>query len=172
MDSEEPTAWEEINPSAALAVRHEPRLPSSGLSRATPTEFRNELTACLALVAPTGMTEDDRQEWLRVAWGTLGHLPADLLALGCRKARESCDHPSKVVPTILAAASPMLDRRREHARPMPTERQIEVQPEPLTADQRAELNVLMKRFGIKTRYFDDGTVRELAEGEPDIVETQ
>lgn len=152
-----------------MAARPAPGWRFSELTPATRTEFRNELTACLALVAPTGMGDEDRAEWLKVAWGTLGHLPADLLKLGCRKARETCDHPAKVVPAILASATPLLDSRREHARTLPPERRIEAKEEPLNAEQRAEMNELMKRFGIRTRYFDDGSVRELRLGEDDIL---
>lgn len=68
------------------------------------------------MVAPVGMTEEARREWLAVAWATLKHLPADLLRIGCRKARESCDHPSKIVPAIVAETREDMARRREHLR--------------------------------------------------------
>lgn len=74
--------------------------------------FRNELTACLTLVAPAGMTEEAKRDWLAVAWGTLKHLPADLLVMGCRKARETCDHPSKIVPAIVEHTREWMNRRR------------------------------------------------------------
>jgi hypothetical protein len=101
-DSNEPTPWEEINPPMVSAPRHglPRRLRPSGAGHSD--VFRNELTACLTLVAPAGMTEEARRDWLAVAWGTLKHLPPDILAIGCKKARETCDHPSKIVPTILA----------------------------------------------------------------------
>lgn len=78
--------------------------------------FRNELTACLALVVPVGMTEAGRREWLAVAWETVGHLPPDLLQIGCKKARETADHPSKIVPTILFEVRDMMKWRREEMR--------------------------------------------------------
>jgi hypothetical protein len=62
------------------------------------------------------MNEEARAEWLAVAWHTVGHLPADLLAIGCKKAREVCDHPSKIVPAILAETRDLLERRRDHVR--------------------------------------------------------
>lgn len=71
------------------------------LTPATKMEFRNQLTACLILTAPSGMTEEARSDWLRVAWMTLSHLPSDLLERGCKKARETADHPSKIVPIIV-----------------------------------------------------------------------
>ena len=75
--------------------------------------FRNELTACLALVAPVGMTEESRREWLSVAWDTLKHLPPDVLAIGAKKARQKCDHPSKLVPTIIAETEHLVKWRRD-----------------------------------------------------------
>ena len=52
-DSHEATAWEEINPTTALALRQGRQLRcSEALKPAGSEVFRNELTACLALVAP------------------------------------------------------------------------------------------------------------------------
>lgn len=75
-------------------------------------DFRNHLTACLVLVAPTGMTKEDRNEWLRVAWGTLKLVPADMLARGCDVARRTCDHPSKIVACIMREIETSLAQRR------------------------------------------------------------
>jgi hypothetical protein len=83
--------------------------------------FRNELTACLALTAPAGMTEENRRDWLAVAWNTLKHIPADILVIGAHAARQKCDHPSKIVPTIIAECAPWLRRhyeRSERNRPL------------------------------------------------------
>lgn len=60
------------------------------------------------------MSEDDRREWLLAAWGTLQGIPADLLARGCQTARETCDHPSKLVPAILAEVKQAWAWRREN----------------------------------------------------------
>lgn len=78
--------------------------------------FRNELTACLALTAPVGMTEEARRDWLAVAWDTLKEFPPDILQLGARAARRKCDHPSKIVPTIVAETSELMRWRREAKR--------------------------------------------------------
>lgn len=104
------------------AVRLDPNLRPLALSAlqeadnrlrpASRDDFRRELTACLALVAPTGMAQDDRNEWLRVAWGTLENIPADLLKIGCGSARQKCDHPAKVVPAIMATISDLWEHRR------------------------------------------------------------
>lgn len=82
------------------------------LSPATRDDFRQQLTACLTLVAPTGMTQDDRNEWLKAAWGTLDGIPADLLASGATAARQWADHPAKVVPAILREIEAIWAKRR------------------------------------------------------------
>jgi hypothetical protein len=112
--TDEPTAWEEINPVTVSAQRQ--GLPSKC---SVPDEdritFRNELTACLTLTAPAGMTEENRRDWLAVAWDSLKHIPADILTFGARKARLKCDHPSKIVPAIIAETAEMMGRRSRMA---------------------------------------------------------
>jgi hypothetical protein len=110
------TPWEEINPPMASAPRPEPPSQYSDLTPATAAEFRNELTACLALVVPVGMSEEARRDWLTVAWGTLKFWPVDLLRIGCEEARRTCDHPAKIVPAIVEATQDSLERRRDRAR--------------------------------------------------------
>lgn len=122
----EVTAWEEINPPMVSVPRQGPG--SQSLADDTRIVFRNELTACLSLTAPAGMTEEGRRDWLAVAWDTLKHIPADILARGARKAREKCDHPSKIVPFIVEATREDMRLRREYppvAERIPAERQIE-----------------------------------------------
>lgn len=85
------------------------------MTPASTEHFATELTACLALVAPVGMTEESRREWLAVAWRTLQFLPADLLSIGCSEARKTCDHPAKLVPVIVAATSESMATRRRIA---------------------------------------------------------
>lgn len=148
MDRDEQTAWEDINPTTALVRQPEQRSASlDRLRPATNIEFRNELTACLVLVAPAGMTEEARGEWLRVAWETLKHLPADLLSMGCRKARETADHPSKIVPIILAETAELMRLRREAGRDaahIPPSHQL-APADVCTPEQAAEI---MKEFGL------------------------
>lgn len=110
-DIQEPTAWEDLGPVRTGLVR-QPEPPSRSLARpATEDDFRTELTACLALCVPSGMTEESRRDWLLTAWGTLRHLPADLLRQGCAKARQVCDHPAKIVPVIIADTEEQLRQR-------------------------------------------------------------
>jgi hypothetical protein len=65
--------------------------------------FRNELTACLTLTAPVGMDEEARRDWFAVAWDTLKDIPPGDLARAAKMARQTCDHPSKIVPAIVKA---------------------------------------------------------------------
>lgn len=140
------TAWEDINPPMGLVPRREQPLPCSAkLQPATSEHFRNELAACLALVAPAGMTEESRRDWLAVAWGTLKDLPADLLTFGCAHARKVCDHPSKIVPAIIAHTAESMERRRQWMRDsMPVERLPP--PDYCTPAQAAEI---LREFGLK-----------------------
>ena len=70
------------------------------------------LLSCLMLVAPSGMTESDRANWLSAARMTLSGIPADLLARGCKIARETCRFPSEIVPAIMTDAKPSWTRRK------------------------------------------------------------
>lgn len=85
---------------------------AESLTPASNEDFRNELTACLVLTVPTGMTQDERNTWLRAAWATLSHLPVDLLRKGCAAARRGADHPSKIVSIILKETEAELAGRK------------------------------------------------------------
>ncbi len=67
-------------------------------------EAMTELGRCLTLCAPSGMTQDDRIEWLTVALGEIGEIPAFAFARACAAARQTCDHPAKIVPAIVREA--------------------------------------------------------------------
>jgi hypothetical protein len=140
--------------SVNLHAKHlDPRLKSYGelalreaensLTSATPDDFRRQLTACLVLVAPTGMTQEDRTEWLRAAWGTLDGIPADLLEAGCEVARETCDHPAKIVPAIVRVVDPLWRKRKEDRANVRTALAKMTDPEPeeprCTPEQAAEI---------------------------------
>lgn len=86
------------------------------LTPATLKQGKAELGACLILVGPSGLSADDRKEWLAVAMQTLSGIPADLLAEGCAEARKRCRFPSEIVPTILETVEQRWKWRREDAR--------------------------------------------------------
>jgi hypothetical protein len=80
-----------------------------------------ELTRCLILCAPSGMSETERGDWLAVAWGEVSDLPAAAFADACSSARKTVDHPAKLLPAIMREAevyAKFLKRRlaREEAR--------------------------------------------------------
>jgi hypothetical protein len=130
------------------APRHGQQLRSSA-DEAARTIFRNELTACLALTAPVGMTEENRRDWLAVAWETLKHIPADILTIGTQAARQKCDHPAKIVPTIIAECAPWLRRhyeRSERDKPLAL-----ASPEPnyCTPEEAAEI---LRSVGLKSSF--------------------
>lgn len=80
---------------------------------ATEVEFITALTPCLQLCAPVGMSEQDRKTWFDAAYIALRHLPADILRYGALSAMQSADHPSKIVPIIIAATKERYATRRE-----------------------------------------------------------
>jgi hypothetical protein len=107
------------------------------------------------------MSEEARGEWLAVAWATLRHLPADLLAIGCGRARQTCDHHARIVPTIVAETREMLDRRREAMRlPAPAPFQLPA-PDRCTPEQA---RAILEEFGLASKF--GGTRRgETAKGD-------
>lgn len=164
---DEPTAWQDINPMTALARQAEqPLQRSASFAPASTEQFAAALTSCLALVAPSGMEESARREWLQVAWDTLKDLPADLLERGCRKARETCDHPAKIVPAILAETAEPMKWRRESERdrdagkylPPPRKRHVlDRRGEAMSESDTFELNKILEKLGARARYRADGS---------------
>lgn len=77
-----------------------------------------ELSACLMLVVPSGMTKDERGQWLQAARIALTGIPADLLKDGCAAARLKCRFPSEIVPAIYAAIGDRWEKRKRDARPV------------------------------------------------------
>ncbi|HKY80629.1 MAG TPA: hypothetical protein VJM09_04070 [Sphingobium sp.] len=69
-------------------------------------EIMAALSRCLTLTAPTGMTKEDRTEWLTIAAPELADLPSMIFDDACAHARRNCDHPAKVIPAILKFEPP------------------------------------------------------------------
>lgn len=61
-----------------------------------------ELTRCLVLTVPSGMTADDRKAWLRAAFDEVLTVPSYCFAEACAHARRVADHPAKIIPAIHA----------------------------------------------------------------------
>lgn len=103
-----------------------------------------ELLACLTLVSPSGMTADERGQWVSVARQALSGIPVDLLERGCAVARRKCRFPSEIVPAILAEVEGEWERRkRRQAEREAFERNRDAprlpQPEIVAADEVAKL---------------------------------
>lgn len=64
-------------------------------------EIMAALSRCLTLTAPTGMSQEDRLEWLTIAAPELADLPSMLFDDALAHARRTADHPAKIIPTIL-----------------------------------------------------------------------
>lgn len=90
--------------------------PCDRLTPATLKQGKAELGACLTLVSPSGLTAEDRREWLAVAMQTLSGIPADLLEYGCAEARKRCRFPSEIVPTIMEVIGRRWQWRKDDAR--------------------------------------------------------
>lgn len=156
--------WDDINPPVTALARTSAPL-SASLEPAPREDFARELTKCLSLVAPVGMDENARTEWLAAAWETVQHLPADLLAIGAAHARKVADHPSKIVPAIIAETEELLKCRRESAKkpgqpclPAPSRRNVmDRRGEPMSAEDTAELNRVLELNGATARYREDGS---------------
>lgn len=110
------------------------------------------------------MSEEARREWLAVAWESLKHLPPDLLSRGCKVARQTCDHPSKIVPAVIAATEDSVKYRARldldcpPALPTPTKRSLmDRRGEAMTEAETAELNSILESLGATARYRPDGT---------------
>jgi hypothetical protein len=156
------------------ASRIDPRLRPQGelalteakakLEPVSKKQFAAHLTACLILVAPSGMTEADRTEWLRAAWITLDGIPEDLLDRGCAVARKFCDHPAKIVPAIMREAESIWNQRRANCSAV--EAALAKMNDPEDDAPRCtpeEARQIMEQVGIKP---DDGKRDRSHRGEP------
>jgi hypothetical protein len=119
--------------------------PCERLKPATLKQGKSELGACLTLVSPSGLSADDRKEWLAVAMQTLSGIPADLLERGCQEARRRCRFPSEIVPTIIQTIERqwqwrLADQRNAMLRLVPPE------PEPEYVDPK-QVRELIKNIG-------------------------
>lgn len=126
-----------------------------------------ELMACLTLVAPSGMSAEDRKAWVAVARQTLSGIPADLLSRGCAKARAVCKFASEIVPTILEDANAdWAWRKRRYAgelaqsrllAPPSPKHVLDRRGEPMSEDDTAKLNEILANLGASFRYNADGS---------------
>lgn len=140
------TPWEEIG--GKLPAKRESSLPAERSSAAalearrrdvhdlvpvSRDEFFSAVGPCLTLAAGVGMSQSDQDAWLEAAYQALDGIPISLLARGAQAAMQKADHPSKIVPAIVAEIGESWRWRKEHrpgrAAPastvVPQERRIE-----------------------------------------------
>jgi hypothetical protein len=123
-------------------------------------------SAALALVAGVGMSQAERESWLTSARAACKHLPEDLFRDGVNAARRQADHPSKIVPAIVAYAEDgMRNRRADLAnvealagceRRMPWEPSAETEDTIVTPEQVAAIKA---EFGLSTAPYGEATKR-------------
>lgn len=120
------------------------------LTPATLRLGKAELGACLTLVSPSGLTADDRREWIAIAMKTLSGIPADLLEAGCAEARLRCRFPSEIVPTIVAAVETEWNWRIKDARRGPMPKHVALPAPPVDTSPlviAAAVRALIKSLG-------------------------
>lgn len=137
--------------------------PQEALRPATADDFLRELTGCLALCAASGMSDDDRKEWLITARATLSGIPADLLARGAAVARKYSDHPSKIVPAIIREIeTPWENRKRAHSTPAEIAAETPRDPNYISPEDAAKI---LAEYGLKR-----DPAQPLVAGGPDEME--
>lgn len=152
------TAWEDIGGGRQVATVARSTPPSISLRVANLTdlvpvtneEFVTEVSPCLALVSGVGMTRDDQRAWFAAAFKALEGVPIALLRRGAAKAMRVADHPSKIVPAIIAEIDEDWRWRRRMQESSP-------QPERLPApgDSQctpAEAREIIERFGLGRKF--------------------
>ena len=116
------------------------------LKPASDDQFITTLLPCLQLVAPVGMDEDSQDTWFEAARIALDGIPIGLLQRGAEAAMQKADHPSKVVPAIMAEISEAWARRKRLAAPV-ADVQSPALPEPDRCTP-AEAAKIIERFKI------------------------
>lgn len=174
---DEQTAWEDIGG----AVRRESSLPVRASRRALEaratdihdlepvdrSEFFAEVGPCLALTMGVGMSPGDQDAWLEAAFIALDGIPIGLLRRGVRAAMLNADHPSKIIPAIMAEIGANWTWRREHrpAQPMiegprpprGVQALMDARGKPMTDAETNALNAHLERIGSPARYYPDGS---------------
>lgn len=116
-----------------------------------------QLSACLALVRPVGMTEGETMDWLAIAAETVAHIPPQIIETGARAARGKCTHHSQIVPTIITETR---DALAFHNRPKVAPLLRLVPPEHFTPDEPLPdpetLMESLKRIGLLKGWIVEG----------------
>jgi len=145
-----------------LATRPEPQ--SSGYSATA--DLTIELAKMLSLVAPSSMTAEQQEIWLRAALDSLDGIRASEVRDVSLEVRRSVTRHNQIVPEISRLVAEKRARRasiNEAAPPanaLPAFRKRDVMDrrgEAMTDEDTAELNERLERLGAKARYRPDGS---------------
>lgn len=130
-----------------------------------------ELAACLTLVAPAGMSADDRAEWLKVARMTIGDVAQGAMQTACEEARRTIKRVSDLVPFI-AERVEEIDRQlhsslsnirwqMEHpprpALPAPPQEE----PKPFTVEELLKMTPHLRRIARRNGFASPETFEEV-----------
>ena len=118
-------------------------MPSS-IPSATMKEASDQLLACLTLVAPGGMTGEERAAWVLIARETLTGIPSDLIVRGCAAAKLTCRFASEIVPCIHGLIGKEWERRKrfqaeDRARSANRDAPRLASPEHVTAEEARQI---------------------------------
>ncbi len=148
MDNDQATdVWAETGSRRAVMVAQS-TLPSAFSRAADHTDLTpcnddqmlTELVPCLELVAPVGMSMEDRDTWFEASMKALAGIPIGLLQRGALAAMHTADHHSKVVPAIMAEISDAWARRKRLAAPVVDPRTTALpEPDRCTPAEAAEI---------------------------------
>jgi len=143
----------------------------SELQTVQPKQAMAELAACLTLVAPSGMSADDRTEWLKVARVTIGDVSQGALQAACAECRKRIRRVSDIVPTIVEeaeTAAGRLYRQRDNIRwqiANPPRPMIEApraeDAQPFTVDELLKMTPDLRRIARRNGFASDETFAEV-----------
>lgn len=143
---QETTGWgRQLAQHSGSSVAAEVHRNLHNLTPATAQQITIAIAPCLALVGGVGMTEEGRIEWLRAATETLRGIPNDLLSRGCDAARRRADHPSKIIPAIMADIGDTWEWRKAQKTAHLDNRHVEPAKEYCTP---AEATEILKRYKV------------------------
>ena len=116
-ETDKMTAWEELSgPRYVQPKTSDLLIAEARAAPCPPLEAMRLLGKNLTLCSPAGMNEDDRAEWIKEALEAIGDVPQDLLEAACKKAKQQCDHPAKIVPFICRETAELTKFRQEALR--------------------------------------------------------
>jgi hypothetical protein len=137
---------------------------SSGYS--TTAELTVELAKMLALVAPSSMTAEQQEIWLRAALDSLEGIRASEVRDVSLEVRRSATRHNQIVPEISKLVAEKRARRASineatppaNALSPPHKRDVmDRRGQAMTEEEAAELNERLERLGAKARYRPDGS---------------